>query len=85
MPEPGLSLFGFMEPQHALNYLRAACVPADPSDAALLAEWATAKGTLGAAFSGAGHPDIQPIPLADQAYKSRRRRGDGAVNSFCVR
>jgi hypothetical protein len=68
MPTPGLSLVGFMEPQHALNYLRAACVPPDASDAALLAEWTTAKARLGPPFTNAGQPDIQPIPPGDQAY-----------------
>jgi hypothetical protein len=41
----------------------------DPCDAALLAEWATAQGKLGAPFSQARRPDIQPIPPpGDQAY-----------------
>jgi hypothetical protein len=57
-----------MEPLHALNYFRAACVPADPSDGALLSEWTVAKGRLGVPFPDAGRPDIQPIPTADQAY-----------------
>ena len=30
----GLSLVGFMDPQQALNYMRAARVPVDPSDEA---------------------------------------------------
>src|SRR5258706_4391109 len=68
MPTPGLSLVEFLQPPQALNYLRNACVPSDPSDAALLAEWAAAQGKLGAPFSQAGRPDIQPIPAADQAY-----------------
>jgi hypothetical protein len=68
MPTPGISLVGFMEQQFALNYMRANCVMADPSDAALIAEWTAAKGKLGAPFAGAGNPDIQDIPPADQAY-----------------
>jgi hypothetical protein len=68
MPTPGLSLVGFMEPQQAINYQRMMCVPADPSDAALLAEWNTARGNLGAVVSDAGKPNIQEIPPGCQAY-----------------
>jgi hypothetical protein len=68
MPTPGLSLVGFMEQQHALNYMRANCVMPDPSDAALIAEWTAAKNKLGSSFDDAGHPDIQPIPPGNQPY-----------------
>jgi hypothetical protein len=68
VPTPGLSLVGFMDKQQAVNYLRAACVPADPADAALQAEWTAAQGRLGAAFANAGRPDIRPIPAAEQPY-----------------
>jgi hypothetical protein len=74
MPTPGLSLIGFMEQQQAINYQRTMCVPADPSDAALLAEWNTARGNLGASITNAGQPDIQDIPPADQAYIQQLRQ-----------
>jgi hypothetical protein len=68
MPTPGLSLVGFMEHQHALNYMRANCVMPDISDVALTTEWTTAKGKLGPALDGVGYPDIQPIPHRDEPY-----------------
>jgi hypothetical protein len=69
MPTPGLSLVGFMEQPHAINYMRGNCIMPDPSDAALVAEWATAKGKLGTSFDRAGKPDIQAIPPgAAQTY-----------------
>lgn len=43
MPVPGLSLVGFMEEQAAIAYLRNRCIPPDPTDAALVAVWNTAK------------------------------------------
>ena len=68
MPTPGLSLVGFMDQQQAINYFRAACIPADPTDVALIAEWNAAKARLGAPVADCGQPDILPIPPADQAY-----------------
>jgi hypothetical protein len=68
MPMPGLSLVGFMERQQAINYLRQTCIPADPSDVALTAEWTQAQTKLGASFQGCGNPDIQEIPRPCQPY-----------------
>lgn len=62
MPTAGLSLVGFLDPPQALPYFRNTCVPADPSDAALLAEWNAARANLGPATANAGHPDVQPFP-----------------------
>ncbi|MFZ1964577.1 MAG: hypothetical protein WAU78_14125 [Roseiarcus sp.] len=62
MATPGLSLVGFMDQQQAMAHLRTACVPADPSDVAILAEWNAARARLGAPVANAGIPDIQPIP-----------------------
>jgi hypothetical protein len=67
MPTQGLSLVGFMDQVHAIAHLKHACVPANPADAALIAEWNTAKGMLGAPVANAGHPDIQPLPAAETA------------------
>lgn len=64
MPTPGLSLVGFMDQQQAINHLRNDCVPADPSDAALVLEWTSAKAKLGGPIPNAGTPDIQDIPAA---------------------
>lgn len=64
MPSKGLSLVGFMDEQKAIEHLRLACVPADPSDAALRALWQTATARLGAPAANAGNPDIRPIPPA---------------------
>jgi hypothetical protein len=45
----------------AITHLRTQCVPADPSDAALIAEWNTAKARLGNAIPNCGQPQIQDI------------------------
>jgi hypothetical protein len=68
MPSNGLSLVGFMDEQKAFEHLRVACVPADPSDAALRAVWQAATARLGAPTANAGNPDIQPIPPTSAAY-----------------
>jgi hypothetical protein len=68
MPAAGLSLVGFMHREAALNHLKTACIPTNPSDAALEAEWCAAKAKLGAPFANAGAPDIQPIPQSHEAY-----------------
>lgn len=69
MPTAGLSLVGFMaDQQQAVNHLRNACVPADPSDPALIAEWNAARAQLGAPIPNAGQPDIQQIPPAHQPH-----------------
>lgn len=68
MASAGLSLAGFMERDPAINHLKTACIPANPTDAALEAEWITAKAKLGAPFANAGAPDIQPIPTSHEPY-----------------
>jgi hypothetical protein len=68
MPKRGISLVGFMEQPHAVNYMRANCVMPDPSDAALIAEWNAAKANLGPPLDDVGHPDIQDIPPPAQQY-----------------
>lgn len=68
MPSRGLSLVGFMYQQPAIHHLRIACVPADPSDAALIAEWTAAQATLGAPITNAGKPDVQQLAPADMPY-----------------
>jgi hypothetical protein len=68
MPSPGLSLVGFLDQTQAISHLRTSCVPADSSDAALIAEWRKARDLLGTPFPFAGLPDIQDIPAARQSY-----------------
>jgi hypothetical protein len=68
MPTDGLSLVGFMDQQQAIQHLRVQCVPADPSDAALIAQWQTAQGRLGAPIANAGAPDIRDITGPDAPY-----------------
>jgi hypothetical protein len=68
MSSDGLSLVGFIDdPATALNHLRVACVPvpANKPESALLADWAVAKGRLGAPIPSAGKPTHQSIPLSD--------------------
>ena len=68
MPNPGLSLVGFMDMGQAIAHLRNGCVPADPSDAALIAEWNSARTLLGAAMGNAGSPEILDVPRANLQY-----------------
>lgn len=67
MPNPGLSLVGFMDPAQALPHLKFACVPNPPNitDAALLANWQTAQQQLGAPIPNAGTPNMTQIPATD--------------------
>jgi hypothetical protein len=68
MPSAGLSLLGFMEQQQALNHLKSACIPRDTSDAALIAEWQSARARRGTPLSNAGKPRIEPIPKSYNDY-----------------
>lgn len=90
MPSPGLSLAGFLEPQHAIGLLRRSCVLEDTSDAALMAQWQQARRRLGPPMQNAGQPDIHAIPaegracmarLEQQAWVAKALHGDlaGAV------
>jgi hypothetical protein len=67
MATDGLSLVGFMsDPNQALLHLKTACVPEQgKSDADLLADWNTARSTLGHVNPRAGVPNLQPIPMND--------------------
>ena len=76
MPTPGLSLLGFMDQQQAVNYLRGACVPPDPSDAALIAEWNAAQAKLGPSLDGAGNPDVQDLSSACQPHIQQLQQQD---------
>jgi len=53
-----------MDQAEAVTHLKTACIPANPADAALIAEWQTARANLGAPVANAGAPDIQQIPAA---------------------
>ncbi|TPJ63492.1 MULTISPECIES: hypothetical protein [unclassified Mesorhizobium] len=68
MPNPGLSLVGFMDIGNAIQHLRNGCIPADPSDAALIQEWNAARGMLGPPIANAGHPEVLDIPQAHHRY-----------------
>jgi hypothetical protein len=57
-----------MDQQPAFDHLRLACVPADNSDAAVMAQWGAAQQALGAPFQNAGNPEIKAIPAAQQQY-----------------
>jgi hypothetical protein len=68
MPTPGLSLVGFMDEAQGKDHLRNACIPPDPTDAALTAAWQAAKAQLGAPVANAGNPALDPIPPSHAAY-----------------
>src|ERR1700730_8447929 len=72
MPAPGLSLVGFItDQQQAHNHLLRACVPPNSDPSALTAEWNAAQARRGAFMPYAGHPDIQPLPVAQQAHAAQ--------------
>ena len=68
MQKEGLSLFGFMEEQIALNYLATRCVLPDKSLATLHQLWEDAKTKLGLPIPNAGYPEIQDIPKNYKSY-----------------
>jgi hypothetical protein len=68
MATSGLSLVGFMDQQEAIQHLRDFCIPVDPAEAALLAEWTAARDALGAPLANAGQPEILPIPPEHSPY-----------------
>jgi hypothetical protein len=68
MPTAGLSLVGFMDEPQAIQHLQTACIPANPSQAALVAEWNAAKTKLGDLIAKAGNPEILDIPAAHAAH-----------------
>jgi len=82
MPSPGLSLVGFMDQAQAIEHLRLACLPANASDAALIAEWQGAQARLGAPSATAGKPDMKNIPAAHDAYIDRVMQGHNLALSF---
>lgn len=68
MSTEGLSLIGFLDEQAAIQQLKNACVPPDPTDAAVKAAWQTAQARLGAPVLNAGNPAIEEIPPAHAAH-----------------
>jgi hypothetical protein len=52
MPTAGLSLVGFMDEPKATHHLLTACIPANPSPAAIKAEWEAARAKHGPPTSG---------------------------------
>lgn len=68
MPTPGLSLVGFMDLPEAITHLSVACIPENADPSALAAEWATARGNIGAPTANAGNPAMLPIPSSHEAY-----------------
>jgi hypothetical protein len=68
MPSAGLSLVGFMDRDQAISHLREACIPPDPSDQALEAEWMAARAKLGAQIDRAGTPEILDLPIEAQTH-----------------
>ena len=82
MPNPGLSLIGFLDQQTAVDVLRRSCVCADTSDAALAAEWQRARDKLGAPVENAGRPDMRPIPADGQSYMERLVRQSWVAKSL---
>lgn len=69
MSAPGRSLLGFMEPQHAINYLQGVCRVNDPSPDALMATFNAARTRLGVRPTPrAGHPEMVDIPAGHEQH-----------------
>ncbi len=64
----GLSLFGFLQQEPAINYLRGLCALQSQTKRACLACWHEARAKLGAPFAGAGQPAISEIPRGFEPY-----------------
>lgn len=81
MPRPALSLFGFLQPSEALQYLSATC--AMEADADLERCYEEARERLGEPLANAGQPDILRLPsdfdgyLAELSSKEWFRRAAG--------
>jgi hypothetical protein len=83
MSTPGLSLVGFMTDQlQVFQHLRLQCVPADPSDAALVAEWDAARAKRGGPRLQAGVPSVLPIPASENAYVQQLRAQPWVQEAF---
>lgn len=68
MPTSGLSLVGFMaDRDQAIFHLRSTCLPnpANKPEAALEADWLSAKSNLGVPILNAGNPAMSPILTTD--------------------
>ena len=64
-----------MDRQNAVEHLRSRCVPADPGDPAVVAEWQKAMAQLGRGkppVTAPGKPEVVPIALADRPYIDRQ-------------
>jgi hypothetical protein len=68
MPIPALALIGFMDQEQAVHYLKTRCVPANEDEAALIAQWRSARQRLGAPIERAGFPTIADIPAEHGPY-----------------
>src|SRR5580658_8850223 len=66
MPSPGVSLVGFMNQPQAFKYFQTDCIPANPADTALAAEWETARKALGSPMPNPGSPEMRQIPTGHE-------------------
>ena len=73
MPEPGLSLAGFMAEDVAQHYLDRCCFLPNKSSKSLRKYWSDAKATLGPPMARAGYPDVQDMGSEHDPYLTRVR------------
>jgi hypothetical protein len=66
--EPILSLVGFLQEAAAVDYLEKLCIVDDPSPAARLHVWNSARAQLGPPFQRAGQPEILDLPQSALPY-----------------
>jgi hypothetical protein len=71
-----LSLFGFLNEADAVNYLKTARPETTPplDDAALKAEWTTARSALGAPPNNFGNPEIKALAGSGATYIASLRQ-----------
>lgn len=71
MPNPGMSLFGFMDEPFAHEYLKASCEGLSTTSTDLSRAWQHARKQLGPAIANAGQPDVQPLPKSADPHLRR--------------
>lgn len=68
MPDPGLSLLGFLDEPNAIAYLQQICITSESSPETLSDVWKDARQRLGKAVDRAGRPHVQDLPSACSEY-----------------
>ncbi|MGO9587023.1 MAG: hypothetical protein ACLP2Y_12575 [Limisphaerales bacterium] len=77
---PGVKPRGVGDQKSPYHHLRSACFPSRDDDAFLEGEWNGAHVKLGPPITGAGLPEIKPLPSSHQTYEQTLKSGAWAQN-----